>query len=75
MNGICLGFGIGFLIDGLIYFIFSSKKLTHIIDKNINQSELERSCRRCRIGGLVYSISGICLLLTFFVIHFSKTGA
>ena len=74
MISICLGFGIGFLIDGLIYLIFSSKKLTKIINKNMSQSELRESCRRYRISSLVYSISGICLLLTFFAIHFSKTG-
>lgn len=61
---IFFGFAIGWFLDGIINLIFSSKKLTRKLEKNMSEWDIEESCFRNKIGAILY----FCFAIIFLII-------
>ena len=44
--GVFLGFGMGWILYGLVNLVFSSKRLTRKLEKRLSEYEIEESCRK-----------------------------
>ena len=66
--GIFLGFGMGWTLYGVVNLIFSSKRLTRKLEKRFSEYEVEESCRKSLISGILYTTFGIIWLIVALVI-------
>lgn len=60
---ILFGCGIGFGLNGILHFIFSSKKLSKKLNKKLSDYEIEESCKSCLIFGIGYCSLSVGLIL------------
>jgi len=65
---VLLGFGIGWLIIGLVNLLFSNKKFVRKIDKEISEYELEEGCFKNRIGAILYLLMGTLWIILFSIL-------
>lgn len=72
--GVFLGFGMGWILYGLVNLVFSSKKLTRKLEKRLSEYEIEESCRKSLISGILYTTFGIVWLVIALILY-TKRGA
>ena len=60
---VALGFGLGWLVYGIVYLIFSSKKLTKKLCPHMSAYEVEEDCRHCRLKAIAF----LCFAVASFI--------
>lgn len=67
-----LGFGMGWILYGLVNLVFSSKRLVRKLEKQFSEYEIEENCRKNLISGIVYTVFGAAWLIIALIIYIKR---